>query len=188
MKSLGLIAQIATVGLSIAIVIMYTVPKYDEIGETQTQVSQYKEQRTKIESTNTQLAQYVATVSSISAADQDRLDTYMPSSVDEAHVMRDITAIANLSGVVFREISFDGEALDNGAQEQSSVTDPTAYSFLLTAEGSYAQIKNLFALLENNEYPLEVHEAEITPLEGGFLSASLVIATYANEEILADEE
>lgn len=189
MKSLGLISQVLTVGLSVAIALLYIKPTYEEVAQIQTDISDYREQTAKIEKVNEELQRHVAAQASVSPTDAQKLATYMPRFVDEIAVMRDLQFIANESGIIFKAVGYNGETNDAlaDAAGETNTLDPTGYEFSLVAEGTYSQVKGLLSLLEQNEYPLEVHQMAVSPLEGGFLTVDLILVTYADNLLLIDE-
>ena len=67
------------------------------------------------------------------------------------------------------------------AGEESLVSEstPGRHGFSLTASGSYADIKLFLSFLEQNNYPLEVHDMRITTTESGLLDVDLIIVTYS---------
>jgi len=183
MKSLSLISQVLTIGLSIAIVMLFIMPSWEDIGSIQTQIDEYIEDRETIESVNAELAGHLAKLSSISPSNVDRLTTYMPPFVDEIKVMRDVQFIVGASGSVFKMVEYGGvdaklQAPMPGGDERLS---PVAHQFSVIAEGTYSQIKDMLSLLEQNEYPLEVHSLVLTPIDGGFITLDAVLHTYADE-------
>ena len=186
MKSLGLFTQIMTLGLSVAIVFVYIEPTFADIGQLQDDISRYQDERQDIERVNADLDRYVATIESLNGADIDRLAVYMPTFVDDISVMRDLQFIADASGVILKSVSYGGSETSADASG-GQTSPPTRHEFSLAAEGTYSQVKNLLSLLEQNEYPLEVHTADIAPLEGGFLSVSLLLVTYADTSVSVDE-
>jgi len=186
MNSLGLISQTLIIGLSVAIVFLYIRPAFQEIGSVQEQIDEYGTQRQKIEQVNAELEQRVAISESINPRNLERLRTYMPKFVDDIAVMRDLEFIAEEAGVVLDTISYDGSGdSDRERGEDDGLGDlaPTPHDFSLSVTGTYSQIKTLFSLLEQNEYPLEVWSASIAPLSGGFLGADIEVVTYADEEV-----
>lgn len=185
MKSLGLISQVLTIGLSIAIALLYIRPTFDDIGQIQTEINEYQTQREKIEKVNAELAAHVANLSSINPADIQRLTTYMPRFVDEVGVMRDLQFVVEQSGLIFKNVGYGGSGQRRGQAAREKL-DPVQHQFSIVAEGTYSQVKDLFSLLEQNEYPLEVHTANIQPLEGGFLSVDLTIVTYEDALVALD--
>lgn len=184
MKSLGLVSQILTIGLSVAIALLYIQPTFDEILSIQLDIEQYQEQRTKIEGINDQLSSLVNEANRMENNTENtrRLSTYMPRFVDDISVMRDLQFIIEEAGVIPRELTFGGLVEIEGAES----LDPEVHEFAITVEATYEQVKNLLGLLELNEYPLEVHGMTIAPLDGGFLNVALVLRTYADSPVTLD--
>jgi hypothetical protein len=170
----------------------YIVPTIDEIGMIQTDTATYKEERVKIESINNQLAEDLATFESISRADKERLATYMPGVVDDISVMRDISFIVEQADVTSTALSYDGlqeakrSILSQTGGTVSALGDnaATAHSFALDIQGTYEDTKTFLRLLEQNEYPLEVHELNITTDENGLINASMKLITYVDTLVL----
>lgn len=185
----GLFAQIAMVGLSIAIIVTYVQPAFSNIGEVQDDISVYQEEREKVVSVNSQLSSLLSRLESVSASDYRSLNTYLPNEVDPIAVPRDLALITFAAGVIYNNASF-ASALDQNSRddEDNETQPPQAYMFNLSVEGTYPQLKNLFRLLEQNEYPLEVREVSIERSEGSFLSADISIVTYEYKAADSDNQ
>ena len=194
----GLFAQIAMVVVSIAIIITYVEPAFSEIGEVQDNIAVYKTEREKVSKVNDQLNALLETQKSVSLVDQNKLLTYMPDAenIDTIAVPRDLALIALQAGVLYRNASYVGTAdvkKSPKSDEQSSAPGtlaelPKPYRFSFTVEGTYNQLKNLFRLLEQNHYPLEVTELSVQKIEGGFLNVDMQLTTYAYQAALSDNE
>jgi hypothetical protein len=65
---------------------------------------------------------------------------------------------------------------------------PQEYTFDLSIEGTYEQIKNLFGLLEQNNYPIDVQTLSIQMKDGGFLTADMGLSVYAHKSSVSNEE
>jgi hypothetical protein len=179
----GLFTQLVMLAVSVAIVITFIQPKFIEITEVQDSISIYQQKRGEVLSVNSKLASLVSSLDGVSSADQRKLFDYLPDEVDSISVVRDLYLISNQAGVFYGNANFFGPTLpDNDGK--SSFGNPTPYSFELSVEGTYSQVKELLSLLENNYYPLEVQGLDITKLDGGFLSVSLNIVTYAYDDSL----
>ena len=178
----GLFTQIALVILSVGIVVTYIKPAFEGVAEVQDQITAFQTEREKIDQVNLQLKTLTASAESVSLDDKERLLTYMPNSVDTIAVPRDLTFIAQEAGVILKDVSYGGvpnEAVDEEAVSAFELSaNPSPHMLSLTVQGNYSQIKNLFAVLEQNNYPLEVHNLEIQKVEGGFLEATVDIVTY----------
>jgi hypothetical protein len=181
----GLLMQIAITILSVGIIASYVKPTFDLIDKNQNQIGVYKEELVKVAEVNDKLSKLSASMSSIDAADQKRLLTYMPDTVDTIVVPRTLEAIAKESGVILRKVSNESEDSNKSSVEEVATSDPTlqpkAVMFTMGVEGSYAQLKKLLQLLEQNDYPLEVTSLKITKLDGGFLGVTLTITTYSRQ-------
>lgn len=178
----GLFTQIALVILSVGIVVTYIKPAFEGVAKVQDQITAFQTEREKIDQVNLQLKTLTASAESVSLDDKERLLTYMPNSVDTIAVPRDLTFIAQEAGVILKDVSYGGvpnEAVDEEAVSAFELSaNPSPHMLSLTVQGNYSQIKNLFAVLEQNNYPLEVHNLEIQKVEGGFLEATVDIVTY----------
>lgn len=183
----GLFTQIAMVILSIAIIVTYVQPAFAEIGAVQDDIAVYQTEREKVVSVNSQLASLVSRFESIAPNDQRRLNTYMPVAVDPIAVTRDLALITIEAGVIYNNASFSS-VLETEVDEESGIVPPRAYQFNLSVDGTYTQLKNLFRLLEQNDYPLEMHEVSIERTEGSFLTATISIVTYEYQTADADNQ
>jgi glucosamine 6-phosphate synthetase-like amidotransferase/phosphosugar isomerase protein len=176
----GLFSQIALIILSVLVIFTYVKPNLLTTKTIQDKITLYQEQQQKVSSVNQKLTTLKSSVDSVSDTNRHRLLAYMPNTVDTIAVPRSITFLVAEAGAKLTEIKYVG------AQKASvgEVVDPTlaeapdAQVFSLSVEGSYEQIKQVLSLLEQNEYPLEVHELQITKKEGGILAAAMKIYTY----------
>lgn len=175
----GLFTQIAMLILAVAIIITYVQPAFVKIGSVQDDIGVYEEQRDKVASVNDQLAALVARMESVSNDDKRRLLTYLPDSVDEIAVSRDLVAIMAEAGVIYKSVGYSGVVDVSSKGSQEGEVMPAGSSFDLAVDGTYGQIKNFLRLLEQNQYPLEIQNLDIVQLEGGFLTANIQLNTYA---------
>lgn len=185
----GLFTQIGMVIVSVAIIITYVQPAFSELGTVQDSIGVYQSERKQVASVNAQLASLLSRLDSVSNTDQRKLLTYLPDSVDEISVQRDLLLISNESGVLYKNSSYSGSS-DTKSKQSVNETDlsPSAHSFNLSVVGTYGQLKNLFQLLGQNHYPLEVHGVTITRLEGDFLSADIRLTTYTYQSLVTNNE
>jgi len=184
----GLFTQFVMVVISIGIVFTYIKPAFDEIAVVQSETKIYEEEITKVLSVNSQLSDLLSDMDSVSMTDKLRLRSYMPDTIDELMIMRDLYLITNRSGALYKGVSGSGD--QGGVQKKktsTASTDPNQHAFTLSAEGTYAQVKNLFSLLEKNNYPLEIQGVSLSPAEGGFLVASIDLVTYSFQDDITSQ-
>lgn len=178
----SLITQIVVAGLAIGIIITYIKPSITEVGILQDKIAKTTEELDKVNAVKSKLAALVSDAGAISPKDKQLLSIYMPETIDEVEVMKDLEAIANDSGVKVNSLSYNGEVAvtaditEEGAQP---VELPMGHTFSLDISSSYEQMKYLLLLLEKNNYPLDIQELSISPTEGGLLDLSLDVRTYS---------
>ncbi len=189
----GLFSQILFLLLSIALDFTYIKPAFTKIDATQDKIETYALEINKVSLVNSKLSSLVSSYNNITQSDRLKLLTYMPDEVDTIAVPRDLYAIATQAGVIVRGIEYGGSQSEKSGQMSSDLAlfdpslapagatpsgEPEAHVFTLSFEGSYAQLKTVLALLEENAYPLEVHKMEIEKTKGGFLTVEMDIITY----------
>lgn len=185
----GLFTQIAMIILSVGILVTYVQPTFADIAKVQDNIKVYQEERKKIISVNSRLASLMSQLDSVQRDDQRRLLTYLPDDVDSISVPRDLALITLASGVLYQSVAYGGEVKASNSRSNAAASDemPIAHTFTLNVDGAYPQIKTLLRLLEQNEYPLEVHGINIRQNDGGFLSVSLQIVTYEFKEEITNQ-
>jgi hypothetical protein len=176
----GVFTQFVMVIISIGIVFTYIKPAFDEIEIIQNETKTYEGEIDKVLSVNSQLSDLQTTMESVSMTDRYRLLNYLPDSIDEIKVLRDLYLINKRAGTLYVGVTSNSD--QRGTQRKNAnqnETGPDQHAFNLSVEGTYTQVKNLFRLLEQNNYPLEVQNVSISPAEGGFLSVSIDLVTYS---------
>ena len=175
----GLFTQIGMVIVAVAIIVTYVQPAFSELGGVQDEIGVYQDERKKVADVNEQLDKLVTRLESISNEDEKKLNTYLPDEIDEIHIKRDLLLIANQAGVLLRSSSFSkGTNRNTSSVPDKTKNLPTQHTFSLSVEGTFGQLKNLFSLMEQNHYPMEVSSVSVTGKEGNFLDAEITFATY----------
>ncbi len=176
----SLFFQLLLAGLAVAITITYVQPTFAKIGVVQDSISQYQVEREKITEVNKRLSELINKVNSISATDQRALLVYMPETLDDIAVSRDIYNISTVAGVFLNDIKYsrDTNQITSGVVNESKLL-PIKHMFSTNVSGTYDEIKSFLLLLEQNNYPLEVHNLTISSSEDGTLSTEIQIVTYS---------
>jgi hypothetical protein len=176
----SLVTQGIVLALALAVVFTYIKPILSEIGTRQDEIAQTKTELETITSVNSRLAELVKAVEAIPQVDKTALYAYIPDTVDEVQVLKDLSSMAAIVGVAVRNLSYEGEGKINEAAEDAAVK-PIPHTFKISTAGSYEKLKQLLLFLEQNKYPLEVTTLVITPIEGGYLELELGIVTYSHK-------
>lgn len=194
---MGLFKQIILYIVSAVIVIMYVQPTFKSVGLIQDEIAAREEDLSKVLSVTSQLATLVTTMQKVSDSDLNKLQTYMPNTIDEVAIARDITTMTQLSNVSITggSVGYDGAGGLAGGNRQGSVDsvpEPARHNFNLSIDSSYDNLKEFLYLVEQNNYPLELVEMKITannsgnnqgPSSGG-VSSNLKLQTFSIGEQL----
>lgn len=177
----GLFTQIGMIIVSVAIIFTYVKPQFTTIASIQDDIALYQQKRDEVLSVNSRLTELTDQVDSVSDLDKKRLQTYLPETLDPLKVSRDLLLATIQAGVLYKDVTFDGAEKQDKRQTTKAADEnkPTQHVFSLKVEGTYAQIKELFRLLEQNNYPLEVQSADVSRIDGGFLAATVTLVTYS---------
>lgn len=175
----GLFTQLSMIVVAAAIIFTYVRPAFVEVGKIQDDIGLYQEERQKVLSVNSRLSSLVSQMDSVSVEDRRRLLTYMPDTVDDLSVSRDLLLITRQAGVLYKDVGYSGPGKGSKNTSSGASVLPEPQQFTLSVEGTYTQIKNLFTLLEQNHYPLEIHGVSIGKADGGFLTVEIELMTYS---------
>lgn len=175
----GLFSQLVMIAVSIAIIFTYIKPSFTQMTDTQDTIAVYQEEIAKVAQVNEKLQFLVQEMEGVSSDDKKRLLAFMPDAIDTIAVPRDIQAVADDVGVLVRNISYEGPVkavptIDGTIDE----TKPEQHVFEFSFESSYGQLKQVLQAFEENRYPLEIAEMDVTKTEGGFLNVAMKITTY----------
>lgn len=175
------IPQVVMLVLAGGILFSYVQPTFAKIGLTQNAIQRYQIERQKVSDVNQKLADLVAKVNNIPTEDQRALMTYMPDTVDHVAVSRDFFTIAKTSEVYLASVRYEGAVLSTFVDQSESKDNPVLHAFNLNVSGTYDQIKTFLSLLEQNNYPLEVHNLKIVGAKTGALNAEIKVITYSHK-------
>lgn len=179
----SLITQLATFGLSLVIVFTFILPTLDQIQLHEAELKKLQEEATQVNSVKTLLDELVQKRNSVSDNDRRRLNTYLPTSIDQVKVLRDLEYLASTQGQNFRLTSIQAaeSAARNNATEAESEIDVRSHGFSLGFITTFDQLRSFLSVLERNHYPLAIQDIKISTTEGGFLNVDLSLITYSLE-------
>jgi hypothetical protein len=191
MISKSLFINVAMIAISIGIVITYVEPTFSEISKLQEDISVYQNEQKKVSEVNNQLSSLIDVLTSVYTDDERRLLTYMPDQIDPIDVVRDLSLISKEIGLTNISPVFEGKNTEKNQNREArgaNTVQPEEYRFALSAGGTYRQIKNLFLLLEQNDYPLEVQSLSLVSEEAGVLSLDAILSVYTYKDSATREE
>jgi hypothetical protein len=181
------IIQLFMIVLAVAIVLLYIQPTIQTIRATQDQAAVYQSELNRVTEVNDILRGHSNAINTLPLSDVQALERYIPTTIDEIAVMRDLQLIVNEANVKLIALEYGGPvqltAGDGSAvvETETSSKELVPVSFTLGVETSYDGLKTLLRALEVNNYQLTVAGADITPSLEGTLTVNLDLVTYALE-------
>lgn len=168
----NLFTQIGLVIAAIVIGVIFIRPQFTVIAETQDNISDIRDLIADTKELNRVLLEKANIVQSVSAQNQDRLDEYLPTEVDELGVMADVSAMADISNVTISEFTKiesaqvtsreDAFSANNNAQGQTEEdTSLESTEFSLTLLGTYEPVQAFLRLIAVNNYPIVIKNLEV---------------------------
>ncbi len=177
--------QLLMLGLAMAVFFTHVKPTFLNIGKIQDEIASYKEELGKVSEVNQKLQTLNDQMLAISATDRQALETYMPDKVDEVKVVSDLFSIANEARVYAKSVKYNGNEKSSGRRgevvEEGKDDTPVEHSIAVGVSGTYEQCKRFLALLEVNNYPLEVHDLTISTSDIGILDMEMELVTYSHK-------
>lgn len=181
MNKFSLVTQIGMIAAAVAIVVLYIEPKITSIRQTQDLTSSYELETQNVSQVNESLKAKIAAIETIAPQDALALARYVPDTVDEIAVLKDISTVLEMQSVSDFDLKYQGnnvgtEVEGEVASEFGAVTE---HYFLVSFETGYDQLKSVLAQLETNNYLLQVSNLKITDTKEGVLKADVSLTTFS---------
>jgi hypothetical protein len=179
------IIQVFMLVLAVAIVLLYIQPTVETIRATQDGTAVYQTELSRVTEVNNLLQQHINTINTLPLSDVQALERYIPATIDEIAVMRDLQLLVTEVGVTLTTLEYGG--LVNAPEADGSAVDPSlapraelvSSTFTLGVDATYDGLKALLRALEINNYQFTVAGAEVAPTEDGLLTVTLDLVTYS---------
>ncbi len=181
------VVQLFMIVVSVGIVILFVMPTIDSFRAQQDRIAQYNAERLRVEEVTTLLNQHINTINNLPMSGRQSLERYMPNSIDEIAVMRDIESIVRAAGLSVTRLDYSPSDSGDGsvtADGEEVAVDPVLSNlqsavFTLAVNTDYEGVKRLLRIIESNNYQFLIREASIVPSgEGATLSATLRLEVY----------
>lgn len=173
MRNASVLVQIALFIIGVVVIWMYVYPAFTEISRDQDQISEYDEAIAQATEVNTLLDGLLQEIEAIPEEDQERLNTYLPTEVDQIVVQRDLLAYVERRDLALESLRQDQEI------EAVEDTDRSGETFNLTVIGAYDEIKDMLLDIEQHHYPLHIENIRMERTEQNDIRADITFMTYA---------
>jgi len=192
MSKLSLFSLLGMIIVACTIGVMYIKPTVADIRAIEDTTSLHRDEILKVSEVNENLSRKLITLEAISPADNQALEKYLPDSVDEVAVMKDISTIFSSVGVSLDGLTYTLPTVKNNNAD-SDIVDPyqglAQYDFIITATLDSQQLLRALNAIEVNEYLLQVTNLKINPAETtAVLKVSLVLTAFSRAEVVVTKE
>ena len=181
MNKFSLVTQVGMIVVAVTIVIMYIQPKITSIGDIQDLTNKYEAETLNVSQINENLKTKIAAIESINPQDVQALARFMPDKVDDIAVLKDLSLILESQSISQYDIAYKGNnaATQGTGEAVSEYKSAVEYLFSAKFEATYTQLKDLLALIETNDYMLQVSNVKITEGTEEKLKVELSLTSYA---------
>ena len=181
MNKVSLITQVIMIVVAVTIVLMYIQPKISTIRDTQDITTSYQTETENVSAVNASLKAKIAAIEAIAPQDAQALARFIPDTVDEISVLKDISNIVEAGSVSTYDVAYDGDSSAKAVAEAEAVLPPgvTEHYFSISFESNYSQLKSVLSLLETNNYLLQVANLKVATGKEGFLTVDLSVVAFA---------
>jgi hypothetical protein len=183
MNQINLFVQIVMIAIAVGVVIFYVNPTVANIKQTQDLNQKYLDEINKVVTVNSLLQENVNQISSISRENKKALLRYLPDSVDEIAVLKDLSNIAARSLISPTSLEFIGKVNNEDSSNYDNlnlpVKDVEEFKFSFVADVTYAQLKSFLADLESNTYLIQINSLNILPGDADMLNIEVELQTFS---------
>lgn len=171
MHNFSIIRSLFLIVVAVIVSYFFISPQASQIKQNQDNQLLFQNEIDRVSSVNQTLAQYQATIASVPVVDRQKLTRFLPTSIDEILVMKDLEMLLSVNNITPLKLEF--EALENISRPQivtdENLTKSTINSQLISIsfESTYADLKNFLIFSEQHSYLLEFRELIISPTEQG---------------------
>lgn len=180
MNKFSFFTQLVMIAIAIAIVFMYIEPKISSIRDTQDLVTNYESETQNVSRVNESLKSKIAAIDSIAPEDSQALARFMPDTVDEIAVLKDLEALIKTQAVTEYDVEYRGNnSLEPEGDQPNEYGNVTEEYFSLSFVAGYQQLKTLLTKLETNDYLLQVSNMKISDAKGDLLKVELSLTAFS---------
>lgn len=170
------------------ITVMYIKPTVSSVSDFQDLTNQYQIETTNVSRVNEDLKGKISTIETIRTEDLNALSRYLPDEVDEVVVLKDLSLILQSAAISKYTLKYTGSS-QQSAENLSDTVDMSGqnkldeYTFALSFQSDYNQLKSLLSLLETNDYLLQVSNLKVTASETGLHDVEINLKAFSRPAI-----
>jgi hypothetical protein len=180
MNKFSLLTHMGMIAIAVAIVLIYIQPKISSIRDTQDLITSYEIETEKVSQVNESLRAKIAAIDSIAPDDLQALARFVPATIDEISVLKDMEAILVSQSIDDFEIAYKGNNAGQSSDEEvtSEYGPVTENYFSASFETDYQQLKSLLALVETNDYLMQITNLKISEAADDLVKVDMSLTTF----------
>jgi hypothetical protein len=178
MSKFSVITHLLLIVIAIAIGVLYIKPTIEKIAVIEDQTALYDEEAKKVSEVNQMLSQKLSVVDSVTPADKENLLRYLPDTIDDITVMKDIVAIFNRNTVDITDIKYTPDDEPSESDDDASDIAVAKHNFNLSTTLTYDQLIGVLRALEVNNYLLQVSSLKLMSDDIGQLKLDMTLTAF----------
>lgn len=175
------ILMIAGILVVIGLIWYLVLPKYRLLQTTKTTYNQKVNELLELNKKSQHLSQKSAEIKKL-AGQIEELDNLIPSGINEADLIVELTSLADQSGVTVLNYSFNSDTQKTKKSSSEKVVKKSAFTKIpipLQVTGSYSAIENYLNRLLNLERIFSIESISFSTGDDEQSSASITAVTYS---------
>lgn len=191
------LTPIIAIIVGLGLLFTYVRPTFEDIRSIQDETEDYAHAIDRADALRQRINELVAKQNSFSTLDLERLEAFLPDTVDEVSLMLDLDALADRHGLIFGNIqvteSDDQPAavavtsqadIDPAAPQDQQASQSVGVAFAprdisYTVTGTYESFRRYLRDLEQSLTLMDVVELQFTESEGDLVSYNMTVRVYS---------
>jgi hypothetical protein len=165
--------------LAIALFYVYINPEYSKIDALRAQEAQYSDALDRVQEISQIRDQLLTKYNSFSPDDLNKLQTMLPDTVDNVHLVLDMANVAGNYGLSLSNIKVDRPQQDLGSSDETGqVPQYQTVNVAFDTSGTLANYTSFLKDIESSLRITDVTGISIRPLDSGKYQFTTVVNTY----------
>lgn len=170
MENLSLLKTLIFIGVAGVVTYFFTMPQLAEMRSNQEQTTLFQNEIERVSNVNSILSQLQSNISSLPISDRQKLDRFLPTSVDQLLILKEIEALLveseiepiSLASDQFQSPQAGNRRVETAADANEFVTTTTIST---TFVATYEAIQTFLSLTEQHPYVLQFKTLAMLPVE-----------------------
>jgi len=181
MKNLSPLKTIIFTIIAIATIYFFVMPRITGLRVAQDRVTLLNMELERVNTVNNLLQVHTATINSISISDRQRLNNFLPSSIDPVVLMKQLVSYADQVGVEITEVSLDvvdGAVRTSEFDDVAVETSYRPFNIKLGVLGRYSSIMSFLDVIGTAPFIIQINNMDLSVPEGDRIAGDLQLQVF----------